>query len=139
MKLIYVIAGIVLFYVSCNSFFKERPYEIVNKYSKLNFNAGNIISIKIDDNTSGIKDEGVLQGIFKMVNVNLDSLQRQLINMGYKKLPINELQMGDGFNGNVKYSDLGYYSLTLLNKSIIDELIIFNFTQNRVIIYKLKS
>ncbi|HEX9503001.1 MAG TPA: hypothetical protein VF974_01600 [Patescibacteria group bacterium] len=103
----------------------------------LNFNESNASLVEYNENKSGIKEEGIIQAVFKMQNLNIDSLEKQLLNLGYKKLPISELEMGNGFNGNVQKSDTGYYKLALFRTSIIDQLIIVNFTQKKIILYKL--
>lgn len=139
MKFNYLLVIVLLLQSACNMPFEKKPYYILNKCSKLNFNEKNASLIEFNENTAGIKGEGVIQGVFKMGKLNLDSLHKQLLYLGYKKLPINEMDMGDGFKGNVQQSDSGYYKLILLHESIIDQLIIVNFTQNKVIMYKLKS
>ena len=83
------------------------------------------------------KSQGIIEAVFKISNLNIDSLKGKLSDLGYKKMPITELDMGDGFHGNVKQSDSGFYRLNLLHKSIIDVLVIVNFTQEKVLFYKL--
>ena len=66
---------------------------------------------------------------------NFDSLIIVLTQLGYENLPTNKIQFGNGFNRNLKQSDRRCYKLNLINESIIKQLVIFNYTQSKIIIY----
>ena len=135
-KIYYLL--ICLLGLSCNRSSKERPYNLLAKYSDLNFNRANISLVNYKDEMSGMtKNQGIVEAVFKFSDLNIDSLKGEMLGLGYKKLPIIELDMGDGFHGNIKQSDSGFYRLNLLHNSIIDVLIIVNFTQEKVLFYKL--
>lgn len=135
-KIYYLL--IFLFGFSCSRSSKERPYNLLTKYSDLNFNQSNLDLVNYKEEMSGMtKSQGIIEAVFKISNLNIDSLKGKLSDLGYKKMPITELDMGDGFHGNVKQSDSGFYRLNLLHKSIIDVLVIVNFTQEKVLFYKL--
>jgi hypothetical protein len=124
--------------VSCNMFSKEeRPYYLLTKYSSLGFNRSNTSLIKYAEEMSGLaNNKGIIEAIFNIQNLDIDSLKNKMLSLAYKKLPISELEMGDGFRGNIKQSDAGYYKLNTL-RGAIDVLVVVDFTQGKVILYKL--
>src|SRR5258708_37209739 len=103
----------------------------------LNFKEFNGSLVEYNENKSGIKEEAIIQAVFKMQNLNIYSLEKQLLNLGYKKLPISELEMGNGFNGSVENSDTGYYELGLFETSTIDQLIMNKLTRKKLRLYNL--
>jgi hypothetical protein len=128
----------VLFAISCNMSSRQRPFNLLTKYSDLHFNQTNVDLVTYKEEMAGMmKNQGIIEGVFKIHNLNIDSLKRETSELSYKKFPIDELDMGDGFNGNVLQSDSGCYRLSLQRRGIIDLLVIVNFTQKKVLFYKL--
>lgn len=103
----------------------------------MEFKRYNAAVIYAEEHTSGLKQEGDLTCILDIQKLNMDSLQNICVSQGYKKLPLPDTDLGDGFHGNLKTSDSGYYLRDLKNGIIDRELLIFNRTQKRVIYFKL--
>ena len=138
MKTITFIFCVFLFGISCTMSPKERPYYLLTKYSELDFNKANIHIVNFKEEMSGMtKNQGIREALFRFNGLNNDSLRKEMLKLGYKSLPINELVMGNDTTGNLRPSDTGYYKLNILKGSIIDLLVVINFTQGNVTFYKL--
>jgi|GEM_PF-6565457 len=135
MKSIIIILVLSLLSLSCNSNSQKRILQRLVKYGSIDFKESNLRLIKFDEKTAGLKEEKIVFAVYEMQNVNLDSLGKPLLSINYKRLPATELVLGDGFGGNIKNSDSGYYKLTL-SRGAMDELLILNMTQRKVIYYK---
>jgi hypothetical protein len=137
MKRVYLLVFNVLFLAACNINNKKDPYKLLNHFSSLEFNRYNTAVIYAEEHTSGFKQEGDLTCVLDVQKLNMDSLQNIFISLGYQKLPLPDTDLGDGFHGNLKMSDSGYYLRDLKNGITDKELVIFNLTQKKVIYYKL--
>jgi hypothetical protein len=124
--------------IGCNFNPKKDPYSLLTEYSKLKFDKSNVELINLQNQTSGgFKDEGIMTAVFEIKHLNVDSLKPILSDLKYKKLPIDSIDIGNGFNKNLELSDSGYYRIDLSHEGIISELVIINFSKKRIIYYKL--
>lgn len=115
----------------------DKAYNLLGEMSEMNLNQKEVKLLEFHENFAGMTNkDGITQGLFEIMDISIDSLGENLKRLGYKRLPIQGIDLGNGFNGNVKSSDVGYYKMTLSHRSVIDQLIIFNFSRKRIIIYK---
>ncbi len=128
-----VVFCILLFSSCANS---ENPYFLVNKFSQFEFDKSNAPVIQFSKHSSGIKEEGDLRSVYNIDKMNIDSLKPFFSKYGYEKLPMRKIDIGDGFNNNLKLTDSGYYKLTLSKEGSIEELSIVNFSNKKLIYYK---
>jgi hypothetical protein len=108
------------------------------KYSSVDFKESNLGLLKFDEETAGLREEKILLAVYQIRNISLDSLEKLLPALDYKKLPASELELGNGFGGNITISDSGYNKLTLIHGAM-SELVIVSMTQKKVIYYKILS
>ena len=135
MKIVGGLLLICLLSISCNPSSKERPFYLLAKCSGLNFNETNAKVMNFREEMSGMtKSQGEINALFKTANLNKDSLRSIMLALGYKRLPITELVMGDD-STDLRTSDTGYYKLESVNNAI-DVLVVVNFTQHNVSLYK---
>jgi hypothetical protein len=139
MKLIYTSLLISLTMSRC-SIFEEGSEKIraLNKYSGIEFNDSTLQVIKFSKLSSGIFNKEVSINAIYAFKANLDTslLKNQLINLGYKKLPMDTKDgiLHDGFNEYFNKKDIGLYKIKVNYTKGTQEWIIMNFTKKKIIL-----
>jgi hypothetical protein len=121
--------------MSCNSFFKSEPLSILKKYTSINFLQQDVEVVKFEEKKAGMAEETSLLAVYRINKTfNIDSLRRDGKMLEYQSLPISNMDLGNGFDGNLIYTDKGYYRYKNGKNPFKDELVIINITQNKIII-----
>lgn len=122
--------------VSCNLFSsRNKPHTVLLEYSLIDFPKQEIDVIKFEEKRAGIAEEVSLLAIYKINDkFNIDSLKKNNLLLNYLELPVPHMDMGNGFDGNLKQGDKGYYKYKCYDSPFKDDLVIINFTQKKIII-----
>jgi len=111
---------------------------IINKYTKIEFKYSDIKVIKISKIQSGfLKKEISIKAVYGLEkNININSLKSQLINLGYKQLPIDRKDgiIEDNFSEYLNNEDKGFYKINVNHKEGIQEWIIINLSKMKIIL-----
>ena len=117
---------------------KNKQKEILNKYTKIEFKYSDIKVIKISKIQSGfLKKEISIKAVYGLEkNININSLKSQLINLGYKQLPIDRKDgiIEDNFSEYLNNEDKGFYKINVNHKEGIQEWIIINLSKMKIIL-----
>lgn len=139
MKLIYILLLISLTMSRCYSFEEgNEKIKVLNKYSEIEFNDSTLQVIKFSKLSGGIFNKEVSINAIYTFKANLDTtlLKNQLINLGYKKLPVDTKDgiLHDDFNEYFNKKDKGLYKIKVNYAKGTQEWIIMNFTQKKIIL-----
>lgn len=136
-KYVYILLSyIIIVGMSCNFFFKTDPLKVLNNYTSIGFLRQDVRVTKFEEKRAGMAGkETTLLAIYKINRtLNIDSLRKEGKILDYKLFPIPNMDLGNGFDGNLKPTDHGLYLYKDNGTSSEDELIIINITQNKIII-----
>jgi hypothetical protein len=138
MKAIIIIAVCLFmgFVYSCG--FKGKELDTLNKISKISLSRENISVINYEEKGGGISEEGTIEAAYGMRNLNADSMAEILNKLGYQRLPFKaKIQIPKGFYGYAEEDDYGFYKAEIKDSSIIDKIVVVNFSKQRIIVYSI--
>lgn len=136
MKILYFVLFILIL-PSCSST-KDKELEILNKYSKIEFNDSSIRILKFSRLNGGFFDkETSISAIYSLTEkIDIYNLKKSLINLGYRRLPINSDEgiLKGSFNNYFDKSDEGFYKIKINYAKGTQEWIIIDFTKKIIIL-----
>lgn len=113
------------------------PYYFLKKHSMINFKRDQFEVISFNVQTSGIKDEGLVEALYKIYLDNSDSLNQQLVSADYNAFPLAEnINLDINLSKYYKMQDKGYYKVEYSDIGLPKGLVLVNLSQKIIFISK---